>query len=120
MTGEVGGLAGLLKRINPYLVSVHCIARRLALATSQATDKVSYLFTPNVYYLVQFIHTSVVPHHVCTVFVKLKMILMILNYPTNKFMRFGGYLSNMQLRPFRKRCMPSLATYFEEKAAEGA
>ena len=43
MTGEVGHLAGILKRKNPYLVFVHCTAHRLSLATSQAADTVPYL-----------------------------------------------------------------------------
>ena len=40
MTGCENGVAALLKRKNPYLVSLHCAAHRLALASSQAADKV--------------------------------------------------------------------------------
>ena len=37
------GVATRLKSLNPSMVSVHCIAHRLALACSQAADSVPYL-----------------------------------------------------------------------------
>ncbi|XP_052775985.1 SCAN domain-containing protein 3-like [Mya arenaria] len=43
MTGVRGGLTTLLKRRDPHLLSIHCIAHRLALASGQAADKVQYL-----------------------------------------------------------------------------
>ncbi|XP_006818117.1 zinc finger protein 862-like [Saccoglossus kowalevskii] len=43
MTGKVGGVSALLKKENPRLVNIHCIAHRLALCTAQAAVKVEYL-----------------------------------------------------------------------------
>ena len=38
MTGQGKGLTGQLKRLNPALVNVLCIAHRLAICTSQAAE----------------------------------------------------------------------------------
>ena len=43
MTGHENGVAALIKRKNSYLISVHCAAHRLALASSQAADKVEVI-----------------------------------------------------------------------------
>ena len=43
MTGRLSGVATRLHRSNPYLVAIHCVAHRLALACSQAGQKVSYI-----------------------------------------------------------------------------
>ena len=40
MTGRVSGVATRLGRRNPYLVAVHCVVHRLALACAQAGGKV--------------------------------------------------------------------------------
>lgn len=40
MTGRVSGVATRLNRINPYLVSIHCV---VALAVSQASEQVEYI-----------------------------------------------------------------------------
>jgi hypothetical protein len=42
MTGKENVLAALMKKDNPYLVSVHCIAHRLALAASQLVKDFPY------------------------------------------------------------------------------
>ena len=41
MTGKDNGVAALMKRNNPYLISVHCVAYRLALASSQAAEQIN-------------------------------------------------------------------------------
>ena len=41
MTGKRNGVAAKLKQMQPSLVSVHCVAHRLALAVSEAADQVS-------------------------------------------------------------------------------
>jgi hypothetical protein len=41
MTGRVSGVATRLHRSNQYLVAVHCVAHRLALACSQAGQRMS-------------------------------------------------------------------------------
>ena len=43
MVGSRTGVATRLKSLNSFIVSVHCIAHRLALACSQAADSVLYL-----------------------------------------------------------------------------
>ena len=43
MLSDKNGLAGRMKNDNPMMLSAGCIAHRLALCTSQAADKVSYL-----------------------------------------------------------------------------
>ena len=43
MSGKDAGVATLLKRRNPYIVNLHCLAHKLALAASQAADQVTYM-----------------------------------------------------------------------------
>jgi hypothetical protein len=43
MTGEKNGVSTLAKNINPYLISTHCLAHRLALASEKAAKQVPYL-----------------------------------------------------------------------------
>ena len=42
MTGSKGGVAAKCKKQNPFMVSTHCIAHRLALCCSDAADDVDY------------------------------------------------------------------------------
>ena len=37
MTGHDSGVAAVMKCSNPYLISIHCFAHRLAPTSSQAT-----------------------------------------------------------------------------------
>lgn len=43
MTGVRAGVAALFKNRNPHLISVHCVAHRLALAASQAASENKHL-----------------------------------------------------------------------------
>ena len=43
MTGRVSGVAARLSQSNPYLVAIHCVAHRLALACSQAGERIAYI-----------------------------------------------------------------------------
>ena len=43
MTSKKQGVTGKLLNLNPKLINVHCIAHRLALATSEAAENVLYL-----------------------------------------------------------------------------
>ena len=47
----VGCRTGVTTRLNPFILSVHCIAHRLALASGQAADSVQYvkLYVNNIY-----------------------------------------------------------------------
>ena len=41
MTGNAGGVTGIMKRQNPHLVNIHCVAHRFALCTSQAATGIT-------------------------------------------------------------------------------
>ena len=41
MTGRVGGVSPLLKKENPFMINIHCMAHRLALCSSQAASNVA-------------------------------------------------------------------------------
>ena len=43
MTGRLSGVTTRLRRSNPYIVAIHCVAHRLALACSQAGEKILYV-----------------------------------------------------------------------------
>ena len=43
MTGRMNGVAAQLKRHSPRIISVHCVAHRLALAAAHAADGIPYL-----------------------------------------------------------------------------
>ena len=43
MTGHKGGVRALMKKGNPMLVNVHCLAHRLALCTRQAASNIAKL-----------------------------------------------------------------------------
>ncbi|XP_070533136.1 zinc finger MYM-type protein 1-like [Ptychodera flava] len=57
MVGRKGGVATLLAKENPMMISIHCIAHRLSLAVSQAAGRVNLLrdsFKPNLSELFRF------------------------------------------------------------------
>ena len=81
MVGSRTGVTTQLKRKNPFIVSIHCIAHRLALASGQAADAVPYvkkyqLYVNNIY---RYFHYS--PKHAA----KLKEIQSILHSAERKF-----------------------------------
>ena len=43
MSSDKEGVAGKLKRVNPNIISVHCITHKLQLCVSQAAEKVKFL-----------------------------------------------------------------------------
>ena len=43
MTSKNNGVAKRMKDDSPYLISIHCMAHRLALCTSQAANGIPYL-----------------------------------------------------------------------------
>ena len=45
MTDENNSMAARLKRVNPFLISIHCMAHKLALCTSQASTGIQFLST---------------------------------------------------------------------------
>ena len=54
MTGKRAGLGTRLHQSNPYLIAIHCVAHRLALACSQAGEKVPYVQESTDYSLLVF------------------------------------------------------------------
>ena len=61
MTGKHSGVAARLKRRQPVLTSIHCVAHRLALAANQSGDAVAYIsrtFKPTLRQLLQFYENS--------------------------------------------------------------
>ena len=62
MTGGVNGVSTRLKRLNPHMISIHCINHHLALGVSQAAKSVSYLnkFAEILVSIYKFYHHSAV------------------------------------------------------------
>lgn len=61
MTGRLNGVGARLKRLQPILTSIHCVAHRLALAASQAGDSVLFIkntFKPTLRQLFYFYENS--------------------------------------------------------------
>lgn len=81
MTGVRGGVTSLLKLKNEHLVSIHCIAHRLALASGQAADKVPYLkrYQAMINTIFKYFHYS--PKHLS----RLKKIQSVYEMATRKF-----------------------------------
>ena len=63
MKGERNGVTAKMKRENPFLLSTHCIAHRLALASGKAADSVPYLkqYQQSVNTIYKYFHYS--PKH---------------------------------------------------------
>ena len=56
MVGRRSGVAAQLKEHNPEIVSLHCGAHRLALASSQAAQHVPYLKTFDAHLIALYYH----------------------------------------------------------------
>ena len=66
MVGIRSGVATRLKTLNPFIVSVHCAAHRLALTTSQAAKEMAYLSK-----FMEMLHTLFT-----TIFITLQFVLL--------------------------------------------
>lgn len=63
MTGRKSGVATRLKRRQPKLVAIHCVAHRLALAAAESGERVHfirYMFKPTLAQLFRFYENSAV------------------------------------------------------------
>jgi hypothetical protein len=63
MTGQKTGVAKRLEALNAFLIAVHCIAHRLALAAGQSAKTINYLkhkYLPVVYKIYSFFNNSAV------------------------------------------------------------
>ena len=64
MTGKDNDLAALVKADNPYILPVHCITHRLALAASQSAKDVPYLVKFQRCLVSYFIHSATCIHNI--------------------------------------------------------
>ena len=110
MTGRLTGVGTRLHQSNPYLVAIHCVAR-LALACSQAGEKVPYVqkFKRALTTLYSFFHTSVVRT------ADLKAIQELLNSPSLKMKEAKDvrWLSHDQAVQTIRRTLPAVLTALE-------
>ena len=62
MVGRKTGLATRMKAVNPFMVSIHCAAHRLALVSSQAAKEIAYMtkLMETLHALYNFFHNSAV------------------------------------------------------------
>ncbi|XP_076113346.1 zinc finger protein 862-like [Mytilus galloprovincialis] len=116
MLGRKGGVAALLKESVPTLIANHCVAHRLALASSQAAAAVAYLkkFKAIVEQLYRFYQYSAVRmaalHHIQE----------ILQEPVIKITEAKAvrWLSHDKAVQSIRRCFPSIITSLEREAKE--
>ena len=81
MVGTRTGVTTQLKKMNPFMLSTHCIAHRLALASGQAADSIPYLkqYQQYINTIYKYYHYS--PKHSAT----LQHMQMILQSAEKKF-----------------------------------
>lgn len=116
MIGRHNGVAALLKRVVPWLIANHCVCHRLALASAQAADEISYLkeFKAVLGQLYRFYSYSAVRTS------GLKEIQDILNDPRLKLTEAKDvrWLSHEKAVSNLRRCLPSVITSLEREASE--
>ena len=116
MTGRLSGVATRLHRSNPYLVAIHCVAHRLALACSQAGEKVSYIqkFKKALTTLYWVFQASAVRT------AGLKSIQEMLNSPALKMKEAKDvrWLSHDQAVQTLRRTLPAVLTALEREGSE--
>ena len=116
MVGSINGVATRLKRLNPQLLSIHCINHRLALGTSQAATSVPYLlcFEEIVTSIYKFYHYSATRQS------GLAEIQSVLGDPLLKFKepKAVRWLSHALAINALKRSLPSLLCSLEREASE--
>ena len=117
MTGIRSGVCARLKVDNPYLVGIHCIAHRLALAAAQACDKVPYIkntFTKTLTNLFYFYENSAVRMS------GLHSIETILDDPEIKLKRalHVRWLSHEHACQALRRILPSVIVSLDREASE--
>ena len=117
MTGRENGVSALLKRKNPCMVSIHCVAHRLALASSQAAEGINvivqYQKTLSAIYS-HFSHSSVRTEH-------LAVVQQVLEEPEIKMKKLFEvrWLSFHNAVDAVLRSLTSLIVYFEDAAEKG-
>ncbi len=116
MTGRRTGVAARLKALNGNLISIHCVAHRLALAAGQASQSVPYLkrFKEIVGSLFYFYHNSSVRQ------AGLSAIQMILDDPVLRLKQAKDvrWLSHHAAIDALRRCLISVLTSLDREASE--
>ncbi|WAR31542.1 ZN862-like protein [Mya arenaria] len=116
MLGKKNGVAAQLQTMVPHILVNHCVAHRLALASSQAAEKVPYLlkWKAIVEQLFRFYHASGVRT------ASLLEIQTILEEPKVKVTEAKDvrWLSHNKAVKAIRRCLPSLLTSLEHEARE--
>ncbi|XP_011403997.1 PREDICTED: SCAN domain-containing protein 3-like [Amphimedon queenslandica] len=116
MTGLREGLTGYMKRANPYIVPIHCIAYRLSLATSQASKQITCLqrykrVLVSIYSY--FSHSSVRLD-------RLREIQNVLDSPVLKYKQlyYVRWLSLHIAVSAVQRTLPALISFFDNEASQ--
>lgn len=113
MSSDKEGVAGKLKRVNPNIISVHCIAHKLQLCVSQAAEKVKFLKE------FQEMLTSMFYHFKKSALrsEKLKAVQEVLNEPQLKYKEIHQvrWLSFYKALETLYLTWDSLVTYFEQE-----
>ncbi|XP_006824225.1 zinc finger protein 862-like [Saccoglossus kowalevskii] len=116
MVGKRTGVATRLKERNPILINVHCVAHRLALASSQAMDKIKYLhrISTTLQQLYYFYQNSSVRMS------GLKEIESVLNEPQIKLKEAKSvrWLSHQRAIDAIRKTLPAVITSLEREAEE--
>ena len=117
MTGRHSGVAARLKRHQPLLTSIHCIAHRLALAAAQSGDSVPYIsntFKPTLRQLFYFYENSPVRMN------GLKAIEQLLQTPELKLKQPADtrWLSHDAACQTLVKVLPAVITSLEREAGE--
>ena len=117
MVGARNGVATRLKSHNPVMISIHCVAHRLALAATQAADSIPYLkkFKQYLFQIFYYYHNSAVWS------ASLKAIQEVLEDPILKTKEAGDtrWLSHDQAVSTVRQILPSAIVHMEEEADKG-
>lgn len=117
MTGRLNGVSTLLKRKQPTLTTIHCLAHRLALAAAQSGSKVAYInntFKPTLSQLFYFYENSSVRMS------GLKAIEQLLQTPELKLKKAGDtrWLSHDLACQSLMKVLPAVIASLEREAQE--
>ena len=116
MVGRRSGVATQLKEHNPEIVSLHCGAHRLALASSQAAQHVPYLKTFDAHLIALYYHFKNSPVREAA----FHEIQKIMDEPVLHLKKaiHTRWLSHDQAVTAIRRTLPSLLTTLEKEVAE--
>ena len=115
MVGRRSGVATQLKEHNPEIVSLHCGAHRLALASSQAAQHVPYLKIFDTHLITLYYHLKNSPVHKAA----FHEIQKIMDEPVLHLKAIHTrWLSHDQAVTAIRRTLPSLLTTLEKEVAE--